>query len=201
MLTVGRPWEVVVMSSQSRQSTQSPSASMRQSATLPDHDRNVLGQPALAFDRDEWELVVTLPRRVLLAAVAAAPADGRRAAEGIAGIEAIASGLASGSPLVREVVSAIYAESHHGSAEADADADVISVRTLAACRYAASVLAQRCSPQDAAAYREWLLHIAAVVTGVAQGIAAPADGGQRGPRGFVPSQFVYALDGVLRADQ
>ena len=48
-----------------------------------------------------------------MAAVAAAPAEGRRAAEGIAGIEAIASGLASPSPLVREVVGSIYSESYH----------------------------------------------------------------------------------------
>ena len=150
---------------------------------------------ALAFDRDEWELVVTLPRRVLLAAVAAAPADGRRAAEGIAGIEAIASGLASTSPLVREVVAAIYAESHHEPDE-PGDADVITVRTLAACRYAASVVASRCGPEDAAAYRDWLLHIAAVVAGVAQGVArAPSD---RGPTGLAESRFLYALDGVLR---
>jgi hypothetical protein len=195
MLADGRPWEVVIMSNQSRLSIQTSS--------------RVPVRPSLAFDRDEWELLVTLPRQVLLAAVAAAPADGRRAAEGIAGIEAIASGLASGSPLVREVVSAIYAESHQDALGGGADADVISVRTLAACRYAASVVARRSSPQDAAAYREWLLHIAAVVTGVAQGVAAapavavgrPAGSPEDGPRGIVPSRFVYALDGVLRADR
>ena len=179
------------MSNQSRLST-------RTSSPVP-------ARPSLAFDRDEWELVVTLPRRVLLAAVAAAPADGRRAAEGIAGIEAIASGLASGSPLVREVVNAIYAESHQAAPGADDGADVISVRTLAACRYAASVVARRSSPADAVAYRDWLLHIAAVVTGVARGVAAapprPAGPVRDGVGGVTPSRFVYALDGVLRADR
>jgi hypothetical protein len=149
-------------------------------------------QLALAFDRDEWEMVVTLPGRVLLAAQAAAPADGRRAAEGIAGIEAIASGLASTSPLVREIVGAIYAESHQDHEEPTTDADVITVRTLAACRYAAQVVAGRCGPDEAAAYREWLLHIAAVGSGGALG-TAPAQ--LRGPG---MGRFLYALEGVLR---
>ena len=152
----------------------------------------------LAFDRDEWELIVTLPRRVLIAAVAAAPADGQAAAEGIAGIEAIASGLASPSPLVREVVASIYAESH---ADFEDDpvgpADATMVQTLAACRYAGEILGQRTSPEDAAAYRTWIQHIAAVVTGVAQGaageVAAP------GRVGLADNRFLYALGGVLRA--
>jgi len=149
---------------------------------------------ALAFDRDEWELIVTLPRRVLLAAVAAAPADGRRAAEGIAGIEAIASGLASTSPLVREVVGSIYSESYHDPDAPHGDADVITVQTLAACRYASEVVASRCGESDARAFRDWLTHIAAVVTGVAQGVAAPVPGRV----GLAESRFLYALGGVLR---
>jgi hypothetical protein len=177
MLTV-KAWEVVTMSNPSRQFAQPHSSH---------------AQVALAFERDEWELVVTLPRRVLLAAVAAAPADGRRAAEGIAGIEAIASGLASRSALVREIVAAIYAESHQDHDEPATDADVITVRTLAACRYAAQVVADRCGADDAASYREWLLHIAAVVSGVAQGVSAPAQA-----RGPTMSRFLYALEGVLR---
>jgi hypothetical protein len=149
---------------------------------------------ALAFDRDEWELIVTLPRRVLMAAVAAAPAEGRRAAEGIAGIEAIASGLASASPLVREVVGSIYAESFHDPDALSDDADVFAVQTLAACRYASEVVSARCSESDAAAYRDWLTHIAAVVTGVAQGVAIS----QPGRVGLAESRFLYALGGVLR---
>ncbi|HEY7223512.1 MAG TPA: hypothetical protein VH561_07880 [Micromonosporaceae bacterium] len=178
------------MSNQSRQSTHVPFTDAASGHAEPGR-----GQRALAFERDEWELVVTLPRRVLLAAVAAAPADGRRAAEGIAGIEAIASGLASPSPLLREVVAAIYAESYQDPDE-PGDADVITVRTLAACRYAANVVATRCGPEDASAYREWLLHIAAVVTGVAQGVAR--SGPDRGPSGLAENRFLYALDGVLR---
>jgi hypothetical protein len=149
---------------------------------------------ALAFEPEERELVVTLPRRVLLAAAAAAPADGRRAAEGIAGIEAIASGLASPSPLVRDIVSAIYAESHQDPAGTTDDADVRTVQTLAACRYAAQVVAARCSALDASAYRAWLLHIAAVATGVGQGVSQPG----AGQVGLGDSRFLYTLDGVLR---
>src|SRR5258706_4884171 len=149
---------------------------------------------ALAFDRDGWELVAPLPRRVLMAAVAAAPADGRRVAEGIAGIEAIASGLASTSPLVREVVGSIYAESYHEPELLSADGDVLTVQTLAACRYASEVVASRCTEADAAAYRDWLSHIAAVVTGVAQGVATS----QAGRVGLAESRFLYALGGILR---
>ena len=151
-----------------------------------------------AFERDEWELIVTLPRRVLIAAVAAAPTDGQAAAEGIAGIEAIASGLASPSPLVREVVASIYAESHADLEDAPVgSADATMVQTLAACRYAAEILSQRTSAQDAEAYRIWIQHIAAVVTGVARGAAGEVTA--PGRVGLADSRFLYALGGVLRA--
>jgi hypothetical protein len=154
-------------------------------------------QPGLSFERDEWELIVTLPRRVLIAAVVSAPAEGRLAAEGIAGIEAIASGLASTSTLVREVVASIYSEDYPAvraeplhSDQTSADIEVIP--TLAACRYAAEILANRAAEPDATAYREWLLHIAAVVSGVAQGVAGV------GRVALSESRFLYALGGVLR---
>ena len=150
-------------------------------------------QPGLSFERDEWELIVTLPRRVLVAAVASAPAEGRLAAEGIAGIEAIASGLASTSPLVREVVASIYSEDYPTvRSESLDETSVEVVPTLAACRYAAEVLAARVSESDATAYREWLLHIAAVVSGVAQGVAGV------GRVALSESRFLYTLGGVLR---
>lgn len=165
---------------------------------------------ALAFDRDEWELIVTLPRRVLLAALASAPAEGRSAYEGIAGIEAIASGLTSASPLVREVVGSIFSENHRepkgllGYGE-DADGGAGVVQTLAACRYASEVLGTRCTPEDATAYRQWVSHIAAVVTPVtpAVAVAAPAVAvavvaAPSGRVGLVESRFLYALGGVLR---
>ena len=119
------------------------------------HLGDLAGGPSqIFFDRDEWELIVTLPRRVLMAAVAAAPAEGRRAAEGIAGIEAIASGLASRSPLVREVVASIYSESYQepDGLIGNVDGDQMTVQTLAACRYATEVVAGRCGATDATAY-------------------------------------------------
>jgi hypothetical protein len=175
------------MRSQPRQSSNSHPTSAAKSPTA-----------GLAFDRDEWEFIVTLPRRVLIAAVAAAPADGQAAAEGIAGIEAIASGLASSSPLVREVVASIYAESH-ADFEDDpvGSSDGTMVQTLAACRYAAEILSQRTSAEDAEAYRIWIQHIAAVVTGVAQGAAG--DVTAPGRVGLADNRFLYALGGVLRA--
>jgi hypothetical protein len=151
---------------------------------------------ALAFDRDEWELIVTLPRRVLIAAVAAAPVEGRRAAEGVAGIEAIASGLASSSSLVREVVASIYSESHEEPTDLFGEGE--AVQTLAACRYASEVVGARSTAEDAAAYRDWLRHLAAVVTGVAQGVSGLGDE-PAGRVGLAESRFLYALGGVLRA--
>jgi hypothetical protein len=150
-------------------------------------------QSTLSLDRDEWELLVTLPRRVLMAAAAAETADGHGSAEGIAGIEAIASGLASPSRLVREVVASIYSESHQEPAELLGDGDML--QTLAACRYASELLTGRCTVEDADAYRGWLRHIAAVVSGVAQGMTA---GGMSGRVALEESRFLYALAGVLR---
>jgi len=150
---------------------------------------------ALSFDRDEWELLVTLPRRVLLTAAAAEEADGQGSAQGIAGIEAMAAGLASPSALVREVVGSIYAESHHEPPELLGDGDATAVQTLAACRYASELLGARCDEADADAYRAWLTHIAAVVSGVAHGMAGT---GASGRVGLVESRFLYALGGVLR---
>jgi hypothetical protein len=53
------------------------------------------------------------------------------------------------------------------------------LQTLSACRYASEVLAGRAADEDAQAYRTWLCHIAAVVTGVAR--ACPEPPPQRRP--------------------
>jgi hypothetical protein len=153
----------------------------------------------LTFDRDEWEMLVTLPRRVLIAASAAEVAQHERSVDqGVAGIEAIASGHGSSSRLVRDVVAAIFAESYHvagagqpaGAEPSDGDA----LQTLAACRYASEVLSQRCASADAAAYRSWLHHIAAAATRVQR--RAPVTVGGR--VAVAESNFLYALDGILR---
>ncbi len=183
----------------------------------PSHT-NRAGQAALLFNRDEWELVVTLPRRVLLAAGAAEPDHANRSvAEGLAGIEAIAAGLASSSRLVREVVGSIYAESWHRATDEHGDGELGILQTLAACRYASEVLALRCEPTDAEAYRTWLYQIAAAVTGAARdapdvapgttpdvepgvepGVPEPAKVPSLSRQAVVEDRFLYALGGVLR---
>lgn len=125
-------------------------------------------QPAaLRFPRDEWELLVTLPRRVLIAATSATaevPQPG--VADGLAGLAAIAAGHDSRSPLIREVVGAIFAESlHDETALAEAEPRGSRASTLAAARRAAEVLRERADPADAAAYRGWLSEIAHAVCG------------------------------------
>src|ERR1041385_7511416 len=66
---------------------------------------------ALHYTPAEWNLLLRLPAQVLVAATSAEHDSAKHTvAEGIAGIEAIAAGRASPSSLVRDVVTAIYAE-------------------------------------------------------------------------------------------
>jgi len=86
-------------------------------------------------------------------------------AEGLAGIEAIAAGRVSASPLVRDIVSAIYLEDE---AYAPPSAGILGGasgvgRALAACRVAAAFLEQAVPRAEADAYRHWLESIAARV--------------------------------------
>ena len=136
--------------------------------------------PTFAFPAGEWDLLVRLPGRVLVAATSAEP-DGARqtVAEGLAGIEAIAAGRASPSRLVREVVAAMYAERDEDApvAEEFIDAPTEIAGVLAECRAAGRTLADRVPAPDAAAYRGWLLAIAGTVC------AAAGTGGLFGPGG------------------
>jgi hypothetical protein len=111
---------------------------------------------APSFAPEEWNLLVGLPGRVLIAATSADPAGGG-VETGLAGIEAIASGRARSSRLVQDVVCAIYAERISGRRPGHDD----PAGLLADCRAAARTLDRRAPDADAAAYREWLLHIAA----------------------------------------
>src|SRR5437773_1936167 len=91
----------------------------------------------VAFLPSEWDLLVRLPGRVLVAATSAgrdsAPdSAAQTVADGLAGIEAIAAGRGAGSRLVREVVAAIYAER-----DADDDLPIGTGGVLAECRVAA----------------------------------------------------------------
>jgi hypothetical protein len=132
----------------------------------------------LPFDPDEWELLVKLPGRVVVAATSAqADPPWRTVAEGLAGLDAIAAGRASASRLVRDVVTAIYAE----TGEDPPVAGKVRERTadvLAGCRSAARVLAERASREDFDAYRHWLEAIAARVCRVARTGGVLGVGGQ-----------------------
>ena len=142
------------------------------------------GQSSAAgsFARDEWELLTTLPRRVLIAATSAeADTQRRTVAEGLAGIEAIAAGRSSESALVREVVTAIYAEEDADAPTAEEFDDRTAgiAQTLAACRHATALLSARGTPSDAAAYRSWLTDVAAAVCGAAKTGGVLGIGGAR----------------------
>jgi hypothetical protein len=121
--------------------------------------------PARAgFTPAEWGALVRLPGQVVVAATAVPAADRQRTvAEGLAGLDAIAAGRASGNDLVRRVVAAIYAERDDDAAFVDVATDV--GRVVVACRQAAGILAARCAPVDRDAYRAWIASIAARVCG------------------------------------
>ncbi|GAA4247200.1 hypothetical protein [Dactylosporangium darangshiense] len=118
------------------------------------------GRPAVALDlplrRREWDLLVRLPRTVLVAACA-----GDDRVDAVAGVEAIAAGQRSRALLVRGVVAAIFAEQ---LTDNDIDAEAVSPATvLADCGYAARLLAERLGSDIALAYGEWLIDIASSV--------------------------------------
>jgi hypothetical protein len=120
----------------------------------------------LPFSREEWDLLVTLPGRVVVAATSAEPDTARHTVtEGLAGLDAIAAGRASANRLVRTVVAEIYHEAERdepvGEEFNDPAAGIADV--LGTCRSAARVLAGRVSREDADAYRHWLESIAARV--------------------------------------
>jgi hypothetical protein len=128
----------------------------------------------LSFRRAEWELLVKLPGRVVVAATSAHADPIRRTVpEGLAGIDAIAAGRASASRLVRDIVAAIYDEPDD---DRPAGAEV---PVLDACRAAGQLLAERVGRVDADAYRHWLVAIATRVchaarTGATLGLGGPA---------------------------
>ncbi|NUT38051.1 MAG: hypothetical protein HOV79_33810 [Hamadaea sp.] len=127
--------------------------------------------PPIAFLPDEWDQLIRLPARVMIAATSAEPdSDRRTVAEGLAGIDAIAAGMVSDSDLVRAAVAAIYAEADPDppSAEQFRDRHAGITEVLVSCRAASLVLARRADPADAAAYRQWLQHIAARVCGASR---------------------------------
>jgi hypothetical protein len=147
---------------------------------------------ALSFARDEWEQLVTMPRRVLLAATAAlADTPRRTVAEGLAGIGAIAAGHDSTSPLVREVVSAIYAAQETDTpAPMYADPGEPLEQTLLACEHVTDLLTDKAMPADATAYRQWLMEIASTVCAASHAGGAASAGSRIG---LAENRFLEAL--------
>jgi hypothetical protein len=130
------------------------------------------------FSDDEWGLLVGLPQSVVTAA-SAAEADGvrRTLAEGEAGLEAIAAGRESGSPLVTAVAHELI--SRVGDPEEGEEPPVIEppdpsaaiADTLDRARTAAALLARKVDEGEAGAYKHWLVNIAEHVVS-----AAPSGG-------------------------
>jgi hypothetical protein len=117
----------------------------------------------MSFRREEWDLLVRLPGRLVVAATLAEPGTHRRSvAEGLAGIDAVAAGRSSMSRLVRDIVTAIYDEPDDDQLPGDERIDPVTAvaEVLIACRSAAAVLAERLGREDADAYRHWLESIA-----------------------------------------
>jgi hypothetical protein len=115
------------------------------------------------FTRAEWDRLVKLPGRVVVAATSAQPDSARHTVhEGLAGIDAIAAGRASASRLVRDVVAAIYHEADEDRPVAEEFQDRAAgiAAVLAECRDARRLLAERTGRADADAYRNWLVAIA-----------------------------------------
>ncbi|MEU8375154.1 hypothetical protein AB0C22_18780 [Micromonospora sp. NPDC048894] len=153
----------------------------------PSAGRRAAPLTTAAYSAVEWDLLTTLPGRVLVAA--ASPGPGRPArdvAAGLVGLDAVAAGRASDSDLVRAVAAAIYARhdgataptgsataptgsatAPTGSATAPTDSAAALAGGLAdpaelpqVCRAAVRVLRRRADPADSAAYRQWVESVA-----------------------------------------
>lgn len=125
-----------------------------------------------SFAPAEWDLLVRLPGRLLVAAMSAEAAANPGAvyatdsmADGLAGLEAIAAGRARGSRLVQDVVAAIYSEPAADSPAAPINGATYSASAVAAvladARSAVRMLGRRVGDSEAGAYRDWLVDIVA----------------------------------------
>ncbi|MFJ6199749.1 hypothetical protein [Micromonospora sp. NPDC092111] len=141
----------------------------------PSAGRRAAPLTTAVYSAAEWDLLTTLPGRVLVAT--ASPGPGRPArgvSAGLAGLDAVAAGRASDSDLVRAVVAAIYARHDGSTTPTGGLADLVDL--LAACRAAVRLLRRRADPADAAAYRQWVESVAVRVCGAGGGVpASPAD--------------------------
>ncbi|MCW3817503.1 hypothetical protein ONA91_23910 [Micromonospora sp. DR5-3] len=151
----------------------------------------MIEQPAytgFGFSDEEWGLLVGLPQSVLTAASAAESDGSRRTmAENAAGLESIAAGRESASPLVAAVAGEVV--SRVGDPETGAELPMIETAdpqaliddVLARAAQASALLAGKVDEGQAGAYRHWLVEIAEQVVGAA------ASGGLLGLGGEVVS--------------
>jgi hypothetical protein len=137
---------------------------------------------AAVYTSAQWRQLTQLPGQVVIAAIDSSAGGGSaadRVAEAVAGLEAIASGRAFDSDLVRAVAGAIYAETERDLSLVEPDQPGVDV--LANCRAVAQLLASLADPADAAAYRQWVQSIAARAVRPADG-REPVDGRQPADR-------------------
>ncbi|MBE1488830.1 hypothetical protein [Plantactinospora soyae] len=129
------------------------------------------------FSDDEWGLLVGLPQSVLTAA-SAAESDGSRRTrtENAAGLETIAAGRESASPLVAAVAGELIGRVGDPEAGEElpaiepADPRALIADVLDRAGKASTLLTNRVSEGEAGAYRHWLLSVAEqVVTAASTG--------------------------------
>ncbi|MET7878013.1 hypothetical protein [Micromonospora profundi] len=144
----------------------------------PSTGRRAAPLTTAVYSAAEWDLLTSLPGRVLVAATATGPGRPERGVPaGLAGLDAVAAGRGFDSDLVRAVVAAIYAR--HDGVPAPTERLTDMVDLLAACRAAVRVLQRRADPADSAAYRQWVQSVAGRVCRAAPGpgglATSPAD--------------------------
>ncbi|MFC5923744.1 hypothetical protein [Micromonospora vulcania] len=145
------------------------------------------------YSAAEWDLLTSLPGRVIVAVAAPAPGrPDRGVAAGLAGLEAVAAGRAFDSDLVRAVVAAIYARDDGNPPPVERLTDLVDL--LAACRAAVRVLHRRADPADSAAYRQWVQSVAARVC---RAVPAPGERSAGQPTSPADRRFLDRLGGAL----
>ncbi|MDT5042424.1 MAG: hypothetical protein QOE51_3409 [Actinoplanes sp.] len=126
------------------------------------------------FTDAEWGLLAGLPQAVLTAASAATRDSARKTrAENAAGLDAIADGRASASPLVAAVAAAAVGAA--GDPELGEELPVVepgdpigyAKDVLQRATEAAALLAGKAEAADAETYKHWLVEIADTVVGAA----------------------------------
>ncbi|WP_018351515.1 hypothetical protein [Longispora albida] len=154
------------------------------------------------YSGDEWDLLVDLPRSVVIAATTAQADNPRRTVtEGMAGHAGIQAGQIDDSPLVRAVYAELFLKESDPESDELPAAEVFNnperglTEVLTRARRAAVVLAAKAEPEDAIAYRIWIGRIAGTVAEAAKSGGFIGLGGER----VTPAErrFLEQLDAAL----